>query len=87
TKGYEALLRWHHPERGTVPPLEFVPLAEATGDIHAIGSWVLRAAWAVAVNLSAVQLASDDIVDVVRAALRDSGLRPSQLTLEVTESL
>nr|WP_240897368.1 EAL domain-containing protein [Kineococcus vitellinus] len=101
TKGYEALLRWHHPERGTVPPLEFVPLAEATGDIHAIGSWVLRTAtaqaarWsaergepvAVAVNLSAVQLASDDIVDVVRAALRDSGLRPSQLTLEVTESL
>ncbi|WP_432541400.1 putative bifunctional diguanylate cyclase/phosphodiesterase [Kineococcus sp. SYSU DK002] len=100
-KGYEALLRWRHPERGMVPPLEFVPLAEASGDILPIGSWVLRTAtqqaarWTaergypvgVAVNLSAVQLASDDVLAVVRDALRDSGLRPHQLTLEVTESL
>lgn len=100
-KGYEALLRWNHPERGTVSPLEFVPLAEASGDILAIGTWVMRtatrqaAAWSaerghqvgIAVNLSAVQLASDDVIEVVREALRDSGLRPHQLTLEVTESV
>ncbi|WP_432511572.1 putative bifunctional diguanylate cyclase/phosphodiesterase [Kineococcus sp. SYSU DK001] len=100
-KGYEALLRWRHPERGMISPLEFVPLAEASGDILPIGSWVLRTAtqqaarWTaerghpvgVAVNLSAVQLASDDVLTVVRDALRDSGLRPHQLTLEVTESL
>ncbi|MBB2903194.1 diguanylate cyclase (GGDEF)-like protein [Kineococcus radiotolerans] len=100
-KGYEALLRWHHPERGTVPPLEFIPLAEASGDILAIGAWVLRTATAqaatwstergypvsVAVNLSAVQLASDDILHTVREALRENDLRPHQLTLEVTESV
>jgi diguanylate cyclase (GGDEF)-like protein len=100
-KGYEALLRWRHPERGMVSPLDFVPLAEANGSILAIGAWVLRtatrqaAAWtaergypvSVAVNLSAVQLASDDVLTVVRDALRDSGLRPHQLTLEVTESV
>ncbi|WP_380170053.1 putative bifunctional diguanylate cyclase/phosphodiesterase [Kineococcus sp. DHX-1] len=100
-KGYEALLRWRHPERGMVSPLDFVPLAEASGEILAIGAWVLRtatrqaAAWTaergypvgIAVNLSAVQLASDDVLTVVRDALRDSGLRPSQLTLEVTESV
>ncbi|WP_380161496.1 putative bifunctional diguanylate cyclase/phosphodiesterase [Kineococcus sp. R86509] len=101
TKGYEALLRWQHPKRGTVPPLEFVPLAEASGDILAIGAWVLRTAtmqaatWTaerghpvgIAVNLSAVQLGSDEIIETVRAALRESGLRPHQLTLEVTESV
>ncbi|GAA0322078.1 diguanylate cyclase (GGDEF)-like protein [Kineococcus aurantiacus] len=100
-KGYEALLRWRHPERGTVSPLEFVPLAEASGDIRAIGAWVLRtataqaAAWTaergtpvgIAVNLSAVQLGDDEVLTVVREALRDSGLRPHQLTLEVTESV
>ncbi|MEZ0167034.1 putative bifunctional diguanylate cyclase/phosphodiesterase [Kineococcus sp. LSe6-4] len=100
-KGYEALLRWRHPERGTVSPLDFVPLAEASGQILPIGAWVLRtatrqaAAWTaergypvgVAVNLSPVQLADDDILTVVREALRDSGLRPHQLTLEVTESV
>ncbi|PRY11797.1 putative bifunctional diguanylate cyclase/phosphodiesterase [Kineococcus rhizosphaerae] len=100
-KSYEALLRWRHPERGMVSPLEFVPLAEASGEILAIGAWVLRTATAqaatwtaerghpvgVAVNLSAVQLGTDEILTVVKDALRDSGLRPHQLTLEVTESV
>ncbi len=98
---YEALLRWHHPTRGLVSPLEFVPLAESSGHIHAIGAWALRtataqaAAWStqrqrpigVAVNLSPVQLGDDRIEDVVAEALRDSGLPAAQLTLEVTESV
>ncbi|WP_432572967.1 putative bifunctional diguanylate cyclase/phosphodiesterase [Kineococcus sp. SYSU DK005] len=101
TEGFEALLRWHHPQRGTVSPLEFVPLAESSGAIVGIGAWVLRTAteqaarWSrehgrpvtVGVNLSAVQLADDEVVDVVAAALRESGLPPQQLTLEITESL
>ncbi|WP_432483057.1 putative bifunctional diguanylate cyclase/phosphodiesterase [Kineococcus esterisolvens] len=101
TEGFEALLRWHHPVRGTVPPLEFVPLAESSGHIVAIGAWVLRTAvhqvarWSrshgrpltVGVNLSALQLADDEVVDVVAGALRDSGLPARQLTLEITESL
>ncbi|MCI2240512.1 bifunctional diguanylate cyclase/phosphodiesterase [Kineococcus sp. TRM81007] len=101
TEGFEALLRWRHPRRGLVPPLEFVPLAESSGHIVAIGTWVLRTAvlqaarWSreqgrpvtIGVNLSAVQLAGDEVVDVVAGALRDSGLPARQLTLEITESL
>ncbi|WP_432493657.1 putative bifunctional diguanylate cyclase/phosphodiesterase [Kineococcus gypseus] len=101
TEGFEALLRWRHPRRGMVPPLEFVPLAESSGHITAIGAWVLRTATAqaarwsrlrghpvtIGVNLSAVQLADDAVLDVVAGALRDSGLPPQQLTLEITESL
>ncbi len=99
--GVEALLRWRHPKRGLVAPLDFIPLAEETGLMVPIGAWVLReacaqaAAWNrqyrrdtfVGVNLSLRQMRSPDVVDVVAKALRDSGLRPSLLELEITETL
>lgn len=94
--GFEALLRWRHPTRGLVLPDRFVPLAEAIGLIVPIGAWVLHRACAeaatwpgaprVAVNLSAVQFTSDALVDTVAAALRDSGLDPQRLELEITET-
>ncbi|MGA4551267.1 putative bifunctional diguanylate cyclase/phosphodiesterase [Methylorubrum aminovorans] len=95
--GFEALLRWHHPAEGMVPPAEFVPLAEETGLIVPIGAWVLRQAcaeaslWAdpvrVAVNLSPVQFRDPGLVATVREALALSGLAPQRLELEVTESV
>ena len=95
--GYEALLRWNHPTRGSVPPTEFIALAEEIGVIIEIGSWVLReacqeaASWpasmTVAVNLSALQFASNDLEQLVAQALADSGLPPQRLELEITESL
>ena len=100
--GVEALLRWHHPVRGLVPPLEFVPLAEASGDIDAIGRWVLLqaatqvAAWhrdlpgaddlQLAVNLSPVQLRDPGLLTVVGDALHQAGLAPGHLIVEVTET-
>ena len=97
--GVEALLRWRHPERGLIAPDEFIPIAETTGSILAIGRWVLKraclqaAAWqrpdrrvAIAVNVSGRQLERDDIVDDVRDALLESQLDPVLLTLEITES-
>jgi diguanylate cyclase (GGDEF)-like protein/PAS domain S-box-containing protein len=94
--GAEALVRWHHPTRGLVPPLDFIPGAEASGAIVEVGSWVLRTACAeavtwpealhVAVNLSVRQLVDVGIVALVRDALLDSGLAPSRLVLELTES-
>jgi EAL domain-containing protein (putative c-di-GMP-specific phosphodiesterase class I) len=94
--GAEALVRWHHPVRGVVPPLDFIPLAEASGAIVELGAWVLRtacteaASWPgdlhVAVNLSVRQLTDDGIVATVDAALGTSGLAPDRLVLEVTES-
>ena len=94
--GFEALLRWQHPTRGLVSPAEFVPLAEETGLIVAIGEWVLAEAcrqaqsWEgdlrVAVNLSAVQFREPGIVQTVQRALADSGLTARRLELEITES-
>jgi diguanylate cyclase (GGDEF)-like protein/PAS domain S-box-containing protein len=99
----EALLRWQHPERGTVSPNEFVPIAEEDGLIEPIGRWVLETAcrdvaeWhrvrpdeapiGISVNLSAVQLARRGLADVVETALRGGAVDPSFLSLEITESM
>jgi diguanylate cyclase (GGDEF)-like protein/PAS domain S-box-containing protein len=100
--GVEALLRWFHPTDGIIPPLDFIPLAEETGLIVPIGHWVLMeacryaatltdrfpdSALDMAVNLSARQIARPEIVDEVREALQTSGLDPSRLILEITESV
>jgi diguanylate cyclase (GGDEF)-like protein len=93
--GFEALIRWHHPTRGVVPPGEFIPLAEEIGVISAIGEWVLRtackqaAAWpmpvSVAVNLSPVQFRSGKLLETVISALAQSQLPVKRLELEITE--
>jgi diguanylate cyclase (GGDEF)-like protein/PAS domain S-box-containing protein len=99
--GAEALLRWTHPELGSVGPAEFIPIAEESGLIVPIGEWVLNEAcrqavgWqvagrppvSVAVNISAVQFARGDLEDTVRRALVASGLAPQLLELELTESI
>ena len=99
--GMEALVRWQHPERGMISPIEFIPVAEDTGLIVTIGRWVLREAcrqnaeWQraglrpirVAVNLSARQFRSGNLLDEIDAALADSGLPVDTLELEVTESM
>lgn len=94
--GYEALLRWNHPEHGMIPPMEFVPIAEETGMIEQIGRWVLRTACHdarrlpedcfVAVNISPVQFMNTEFIAVVRKALQESELAPERLELEVTET-
>ena len=94
--GYEALLRWAHPERGSVSPAEFIPIAEECGLIIEIGEWVLRTAcraaaqWPnslkVAVNVSPLQLLHGDLPKIVHEVLLETGLSASRLELELTES-
>jgi EAL domain-containing protein (putative c-di-GMP-specific phosphodiesterase class I) len=101
--GVEALLRWTHPTRGSISPVQFIPLAEETGLIIPIGLWVLQEACreakridehftgtepiAMSVNLSVKQLQDEHIVEDVRQALEATGLEPSRLVLEITESV
>ncbi len=95
--GFESLLRWRHPDKGMISPADFIPVAEEIGLIVALGEWVLReacneavkwpAAVKVAVNLSAVQFRSRNLVQVVISALAQSGLSPKRLELEITESI
>ena len=96
-RGFEALIRWRHPQRGMVLPLDFIPLAEETGLIIPLGEWVLRqackeaAGWPglvdVAVNLSPVQFKNKNLVTAVMMALSAAGLAPSRLELEITKSV
>ena len=92
----EALVRWRHPERGLIAPIQFIPIAEETGLIVQLGDWVLRTActeaarWSsacVAVNLSPVQFRNPDLVETVKAALQQCGLPAHRLELEITESV
>ncbi|WP_247894240.1 putative bifunctional diguanylate cyclase/phosphodiesterase [Azospirillum sp. B510] len=101
--GFEALMRWNHPERGNIPPGIFIPIAESTGLVLSLGTWVLRQAclqiaeWQdrrepgsaplfMSVNLSSHQLSDPNFVQVVREVLRETGVEPSWIKLELTES-
>ena len=99
--GVEALIRWQHPERGLLLPAQFVPIAEDCGLILPIGRWVLRAAceqastWlqaglppiTIAVNTSALEFRANDFLENIRTTLTDTGVEPSYLELELTESI
>jgi diguanylate cyclase (GGDEF)-like protein/PAS domain S-box-containing protein len=101
-RGFEALIRWRHPERGLVSPADFIPVAEETGMIVPIGRWVLQeacrqaAVWQttfpdqpmyMSVNISGRQFSQPDLIDQVTSALRQSKLKPANLILEITESV
>ena len=95
--GFEALLRWRHPERGLVSPMDFIPLTEEIGLIIPLGEWVLRQACAdasqwpddvkVAVNVSPNQFKNGNLVSIVMSALTGSGIEPNRLEIEITESV
>ncbi len=101
--GFEALVRWQHPRRGLVPPAEFIPMAEETGTIGAVGKWVLAEACgqmralqqlfprgaplSLSVNLSGRQILQPDLVEQIAAVLEDTGMDPRTLRLELTESV
>ena len=95
--GFEALVRWHHPTHGMIPPSTFIPLAEESGLIISIGEWILReacreaASWSqplqIAVNLSPVQFQHGDLPATVHAILLETGLAPGRLELEITEGV
>jgi diguanylate cyclase (GGDEF)-like protein/PAS domain S-box-containing protein len=101
-RGFEALIRWHHPERGLISPMDFIPVAEETGMIVQIGEWVLREAcqqmqrWQsvfptdppifICVNLSVKQFSQQDLIERVAAILKETKLPPTSLKLEITES-
>jgi diguanylate cyclase (GGDEF)-like protein/PAS domain S-box-containing protein len=99
--GYEALLRWKHPEQGMIPPSIFIPMAEATGQIVPLSEWVVKRAcqdavqmsavltgvWSVAVNVSPMHFQRDSFVAFIQRTLEESGLDPQYLELEVTEGL
>ena len=95
--GAEALARWRHPERGLIPPDQFISLAEESGLIVPLGNWILRKAcfeavkWPshlkIAVNLSPAQFKQGDLLEVLRSTLADSQLEPGRLELEITETV
>ena len=94
--GFEALLRWQHPARGLISPLDFIPVAEQSGLINSIGEWVLREAcreaanwppsYRIAVNISPIQIKTPNLVQIVMNALASAGLPAERLELEITES-
>lgn len=96
-KRMEALMRWNHPELGSISPVEFIPLAEETGQIVALGAWALHKACAdierlggsvgVAVNISPVQIRHESLLGTIREALTQSGLAPERLEVEITEGV
>ncbi len=95
--GFEALVRWHHPRQGLVPPDVFIPLAEESGLIVPLGEWILRSAareaasWpkplSIAINLSPVQFQHGDLAQLVHQVLLETGLSPARLELEITEGM
>jgi EAL domain-containing protein (putative c-di-GMP-specific phosphodiesterase class I) len=95
--GFEALVRWHHPQRGMVSPATFIPVAEESELIMQIGEWVLRevcreaASWTnplqIAVNLSPIQFRHGDLAGLVHSVLLETGLAPTRLELEITEGV